>query len=79
VQEWIPALDGVREKLKRGTRVADVGCGHGASTIIMAQAYPNSRFVGFDFRGPSVERARRAAERAGLADRATFETGGVTD
>ena len=79
VQTWIPALDGVREKLERGARVADVGCGHGASTVIMARAFPNSRFVGFDFHGPSIDRARAAAEQAGLGDRVTFERAGVTD
>ena len=71
--EWIPALSGIEEKLKAGGLVADVGCGHGASTVIMAQAYPNSRFKGFDNHGPSIEHARRAAEEAGVADRVTFE------
>ena len=52
VSSWIPALDGVESKLKSGARVADVGCGHGASTIIMAQAYPNSRFIGYDYHAP---------------------------
>lgn len=73
VNDWIPALTGVDEKLKVGGAVADVGCGHGASTIIMAQAYPNSRFKGFDNHAPSIEHARRAAEEAGVADRVTFE------
>jgi SAM-dependent methyltransferase len=71
--DWIPALTGIDEKLKAGGKVADVGCGHGASTIIMAQAYPNSRFHGFDNHAPSIEHARRAAEEAGVADRTTFE------
>jgi SAM-dependent methyltransferase len=71
--DWIPALTGVDEKLKAGGSVADVGCGHGASTIIMAQAYPASRFTGFDNHEPSVEHARRAAEEAGVAGRAAFE------
>ena len=71
--DWIPALTGIEEKLKAGGTVADVGCGHGASTIIMAQAYPNSRFKGFDNHEPSIEHARRAAEEAGVADRVTFE------
>jgi SAM-dependent methyltransferase len=79
VQEWIPALEGMREKLERGARVADVGCGHGASTILMAAAFPNSRFVGYDFHPPSVEHAGRAAAHAGVGDRATFERAGVTD
>jgi 2-polyprenyl-3-methyl-5-hydroxy-6-metoxy-1,4-benzoquinol methylase len=65
-KSWIPALEGVEEKLKRGARVADVGCGHGASTMLMAKAYPNSTFVGFDYHGPSVGRARRSAAREGL-------------
>src|SRR5436305_2673328 len=59
--EWLPALDGVVEKLERGALVADVGCGHGASTILMAQAFPNSRFVGFDYHDGSIETARRRA------------------
>jgi SAM-dependent methyltransferase len=73
VQDWLPALTGVREKLERGARVADVGCGHGASTIVMAQAFPNSTFTGFDYHGPSVERARAAAREAGVAPRCRFE------
>ena len=73
ITSWIPALNGVEAKLKSGARVADVGCGHGASTILMAQAYPRSRFVGYDYHEPSVKRAREAADRAGVADRATFE------
>jgi 2-polyprenyl-3-methyl-5-hydroxy-6-metoxy-1,4-benzoquinol methylase len=71
--EWIPALDGVEDKLRAGARVADVGCGHGASAIVMADAYPASRIWGFDFHGPSVETARQRAEEAGVADRTTFE------
>jgi SAM-dependent methyltransferase len=73
VSSWIPALDGVQAKLERGARVADVGCGHGASTIIMAQAYPNSTFVGFDYHQPSIERAQKAAATAGVADRCRFQ------
>jgi 2-polyprenyl-3-methyl-5-hydroxy-6-metoxy-1,4-benzoquinol methylase len=73
VNDWIPALTGIDEKLKAGGTVADVGCGHGASTIIMAQAYPASRFHGFDNHAPSIEHARRTAEEAGVADRVTFE------
>ena len=72
VSSWIPALDGVESKLKAGARVADVGCGHGSSTILMARAYPSSTFVGFDYHEPSIERAREAAARAGVADRCTF-------
>ncbi len=76
---WIPALDGVEEKLKAGARVADVGCGHGASVIAMAEAYANSRFWGFDYHGPSVETARQRAREAGLADRSTFEVAGAKE
>ncbi|HEV3006766.1 MAG TPA: class I SAM-dependent methyltransferase [Pirellulales bacterium] len=73
VQEWLPALTGLLEKLERGAKVADVGCGHGASSILMAQAFPNSSFTGFDFHGPSVERARVAAREAGIEERCRFE------
>ncbi len=73
VQAWIPALDGVREKLVRGAKVADVGCGHGASTILMAQAFPNSTFFGFDYHEPSIQRARAAAASAGAAANTRFE------
>ena len=70
---WIPALDGVEGKLKAGAKVADVGCGHGASTIVMAQAYPQSRFFGFDYHAASIENAREKAQAAGVSDRVTFE------
>ena len=73
VREWLPALAGVREKLERGARVADVGCGHGASTILMARAFPNSSFTGFDYHGASVERARAAAREAGVERSCRFE------
>jgi SAM-dependent methyltransferase len=73
ISSWIPALDGVKGKLEKGGRVADVGCGHGASTILMAQAYPRSTFHGFDYHEASIVHARRAAEAAGVADRVTFE------
>ena len=73
VSSWIPALDGVDTKLESGARVADVGCGHGASTVLMAQAYPKTSFVGFDYHAPSIEWARKAAAEAGVADRVTFE------
>ncbi len=79
VSSWIPALDGVAEKLERGATVADVGCGHGASTIILAQAYPRSRFVGFDNHEASIETARRAAAEAGVSDRISFEVVSATD
>jgi hypothetical protein len=73
VQEWLPALDGVTEKLRRGARVADVGCGHGHSTVLMAQAFPNSQFWGFDGHQDSVDTARGVAAAAGVADRVTCE------
>jgi SAM-dependent methyltransferase len=79
VAEWIPALDGVAEKLERAARVADVGCGHGASTILMAQAFPNSTFVGFDYHDGSIEQARLRAADAGVAGNATFETAAAKD
>src|ERR1700693_4707846 len=72
VANWIPTLEGVEAKLKAGAKVADVGCGHGASTIVMAQAYPKSEFFGFDYHAPSVEVARSRAAKAGVADRVTF-------
>ena len=73
VSEWIPALEGVGAKMKRGARVADVGCGFGASTIIMAKAYPNSTFIGYDYHEPSIAAARRKAAEAGVSDRVQFE------
>jgi 2-polyprenyl-3-methyl-5-hydroxy-6-metoxy-1,4-benzoquinol methylase len=73
VASWIPALTGVEEKLRAGAKVADIGCGHGASTIIMARAYPNSRFWGFDNHEASIQHAQEAAKAAGVSDRATFE------
>jgi SAM-dependent methyltransferase len=73
VSSWLPALDGVVEKLTSGASVADVGCGHGASTILMATAYPASRFVGFDYHDRSITRARAQAADAGVADRVRFE------
>jgi 2-polyprenyl-3-methyl-5-hydroxy-6-metoxy-1,4-benzoquinol methylase len=72
VNSWIPSLDGVEEKLRRGATVADVGCGHGSSTILMAQAYPQSQFHGFDYHEPSILWARRVAEAAGVSERVTF-------
>jgi 2-polyprenyl-3-methyl-5-hydroxy-6-metoxy-1,4-benzoquinol methylase len=71
---WIPALDGVEAKLTKGARVADVGCGHGASTILMAQAFPQSRFVGSDYHDGSIETARQRAQEVGVADRIRFQT-----
>ncbi len=73
VSEWIPALDGMKEKLERGARVADVGCGHGSSTIVMAAAFANSTFAGFDYHPQSIERARESARDAGVAGRVNFE------
>ena len=72
VSSWIPALDGVEAKLEAGAKVADVGCGHGASAILMAKAYPKSEFFGFDYHAPSLERAKELAKEAGVADRVTF-------
>jgi SAM-dependent methyltransferase len=76
---WIPSLEGVEEKLERGgLKVADVGCGHGASTILMAKAHPNSQIIGFDYHRPSIEWARKQAEKEGLKN-ITFEVAGATD
>ena len=74
---WIPALDGVAEKLERGARVADVGCGHGASTVLLATTFPASEFVGFDSHEPSIRAARKAATNAGVAERCSFEVAGA--
>ena len=71
---WLPALEGVVDKLQNGARVADVGCGHGASTIVMAKAYPRSRFFGFDFHAPSIEVAGERAAEAGVGARVSFTT-----
>ena len=79
VAEWIPALEGVQAKLERGAKVADIGCGHGASTVIMADAFPNSEFFGFDYHDASIERARAAAREAGVEDRITFEVASAKD
>src|SRR6202046_5577467 len=73
VSSWIPALEGVEAKLKAGARVADIGCGHGASTLLMAKSYPASKFFGFDYHSPSIEKAREKAKAAGVADRVTFQ------
>ncbi len=75
VPEWLPALDGVVEKLERGVRVADIGCGHGHSVVLMASAFGRSRFVGFDTHEGSLETARREAGAAGVADRVEFTAG----
>jgi SAM-dependent methyltransferase len=73
VSTWLPALDGVVEKLEQGASVADVGCGHGSSTILMAQAYPNSTFMGFDYHEDGIATARERAKEAGVTDRVRFE------
>ena len=79
VAEWLPALDGVVAKLEAGALVADVGCGHGASTILMAEAFPASRFVGVDYHAGSIETARERAEQAGVADRVSFQVAGAAE
>ncbi len=78
IGEWLPALDGVTEKLQRGATVADVGCGHGASTVIMARAFPNSTFTGFDYHPASIQTARQRAAEAGVDDRVHFEVASAT-
>lgn len=79
VAQWIPALDGVKAKLEAGAKVADVGCGLGASTILMAKAFPKSKFYGFDYHAGSIETARQRAAAAGVADRVTFGVAKSTD
>ena len=78
-QNWLPALEGVETKLHAGARVADVGCGVGFSTLLMAQAYPHSSFVGFDFHEPSIAEARKHAQEHGLGDRVSFEAVAAKD
>src|SRR5207247_5207404 len=78
VSEWIPALEGVEAKLAAGARVADVGCGHGASTLLLAETYPASTVVGFDAHAGSIDAARKRAADAGLADRVQFEVASAT-
>ena len=79
VEHWLPALDGVVEKLKRGALVADVGCGHGYSTVLMAQAFPNSRFIGFDFHAASIEEAKQHAAEHGVSDNVEFRVSSAQD
>jgi SAM-dependent methyltransferase len=79
VSEWIPALEGVQEKLEKGAKVADIGCGHGASTVIMAEAFPNSEFFGFDYHDASIKRAREIAQEAGVDGRTNFSVASAKD
>lgn len=79
VQSWIPALDGVEAKLKNGGRVADIGCGVGFSTLLMARAFPKADFIGYDFHEPSIADAKKHAAEHGLADRVRFEVARAKD
>jgi 2-polyprenyl-3-methyl-5-hydroxy-6-metoxy-1,4-benzoquinol methylase len=79
VTSWLPALDGLVERLEKGARVADVGCGHGASTVTMARAFPKSTFVGFDNHAPSIARAAEAADKAGVRGNTRFEVASAKD
>jgi SAM-dependent methyltransferase len=79
IDGWLPLLDGVVDKLRAGAVVADVGCGHGASTLVMAEAFPASRFVGFDAHAGSIEVARKRAAEQGVSDRVSFETATAKD
>ena len=78
-EEWIPALEGMTQRLRDGASVADIGCGHGASTVLLAQAFPESRFVGFDYHAPSIDVARARAGKAGVGDRVRFEVAAARD
>jgi 2-polyprenyl-3-methyl-5-hydroxy-6-metoxy-1,4-benzoquinol methylase len=77
--QWIPALDGVDDKMRNGAKIADVGCGHGASVVVMAEAYPKSKFWGFDFHAPSIDTSRVRASEAGISERTNFEVASATD
>jgi SAM-dependent methyltransferase len=79
VESWLPSLDGVTDKLVAGAKVADVGCGFGASTILMAKAFPRSTFVGFDYHEASIDHATKAAADAGVGDRCTFEVASAAE
>jgi 2-polyprenyl-3-methyl-5-hydroxy-6-metoxy-1,4-benzoquinol methylase len=79
VSQWIPALTDVEERLKAGAKVADVGCGHGSSTVLMAQSFPKSTFVGYDYHEGSIQTARERAREAGVADRTKFEVAKAKD
>jgi len=79
VSSWLPALDGVVSRLKAGALVADVGCGAGASTIIMAKAFPKSKFIGYDYHKPSLDQARKMASENGVANQVTFEVARAQD
>lgn len=79
VSQWLPALDGVVEKLQNGAKVADIGCGHGASTVIMAEAFSGSTFVGYDYHGPSIDVATQRAAQAGVTDSTRFEKAAAKD
>jgi SAM-dependent methyltransferase len=79
VESWLPSLDGVTDKLAEGAKVADVGCGFGASTILMAKAFPRSTFVGFDYHEASIDHATKAAADAGVGDRCTFEVASAAE
>ncbi|MDQ1550658.1 MAG: hypothetical protein QOD50_80 [Actinomycetota bacterium] len=77
--QWIPALDGVDDKLRKGAKVADVGCGHGASIVVMAEAYPKSKFWGFDFHAPSIKTSKARASEAGVAKQTSFKVASAND
>ena len=79
MSNWLPALDGVVEKLERGAKVADVGCGHGWSTVLMAKAFPNSQFIGYDFHPSSIEHAAAHAREHGVTANTRFEVGTAKD
>ncbi|CAM3040936.1 class I SAM-dependent methyltransferase [Pseudomonas plecoglossicida] len=79
VADWLPTLEGVVGKLQAGAKVADVGCGHGASTLVMAQAFPASRFIGYDYHAPSIATASERAREAGLEGRVSFQQASAKD